>query len=313
MEKESWEQKYSSYRKNTESKSEEGSSNYYAQHTGQYLVRALNAANLTLLNSSKTNMPQKPIQKNRKTVLRHFNPTKGWKVMATLEPEEIVPSSREMSVKTRAPKKLAMTNCTSTFAANTWFFNTNDTLQTPSPSEVHQYAPAYYLMNPAEAECITKLQCIAHLVTEYVVMNSECLKHLAFPSDNSDLAVMSSASVPVLDHFHHLQLLAGGCGNSFDCASLLAALPCGCIRAAGGCSLTFSSYHLSHHAANWQSETDWKKGSRGCSNCLIQSTYSVFQTERVRALSCLTPKGDGKAVHAPEQHPRDQVLHGAYK
>lgn len=63
----------------------------------------------------------------------------------------------------------------------------------------------------------------------------------------------------------------------------------------------------------FQSETDWKKGSRGCSNCLIQLTYSVFQTERVRALSCLTPKGDGKAVHAPEQHPRDQVLHEAYK
>lgn len=36
--------------------------------------------------------------------------------MAVLETEEVVLSSREMSVKTRAPKKLAMTNCTSTFA-----------------------------------------------------------------------------------------------------------------------------------------------------------------------------------------------------
>lgn len=42
-EKQSWEQKYFSYGKNTERKSKEGSSNYYAQHKGQYLVRALSA------------------------------------------------------------------------------------------------------------------------------------------------------------------------------------------------------------------------------------------------------------------------------
>lgn len=69
-----------------------------------------------LLNTTSALIKSVIVIKNRKTVLRHFNPTKGWKVMATLEPEEIVPSSREMSVKTRAPKKLAMTNCTSTFA-----------------------------------------------------------------------------------------------------------------------------------------------------------------------------------------------------
>lgn len=45
--------------------------------------------------------------------------------------------------------------------------NPNTTLQTPlSPSEVHQYAPAYYPINPASTECITKLQYIASLVIE---------------------------------------------------------------------------------------------------------------------------------------------------
>lgn len=42
-EKQSWEQKYLSYSKKRESKSKEGSSNYYAQHKGQYLVSALSA------------------------------------------------------------------------------------------------------------------------------------------------------------------------------------------------------------------------------------------------------------------------------
>lgn len=59
---------------------------------------------------------------------------------------------------------------------------------------------------------------------------------------------------PSLDPFHHLGFLAGGCGNSFDYANFLTALPCVHVIAvtlqACGFSLTFSSYHLSH-VANW--------------------------------------------------------------